>query len=343
MRLAAAATATAVLCLSVPALAQTIVAVSPGEGTIGTLATISGTGFRPSGSPAANVVLWNDLTKKKHVPKIVSLSDTQVVFELTTGSAGPLDVILLRDGVPLAVAQDAFTVRAPRIEWISDSSAESGDTVTVYGTFFGKKKGKVRVGGKVAKVESWSGTVITFAMPKYLSTGPHDLEVRNAVGAHVKPDAFGKSESEPGGVVGSLRATVAGKAFEVDGSMVVCKYLPNAGPALWITATRPGAIPETLTLNFVYDLEDNEVLPRSYGGSGLGSVSFTETADSGGVPSVTAWSTAGQGDRYCLCVLKKNGTTIQGVFSATANLTSGSGTATRKIEHGEFTVTVKKP
>ena len=61
--------------------------------------------------------------------------------------------------------------------------------MTIQGSFFGTKKGKVTLGGKSCKVLSWTMDATTgegeidFVVPKHLTPGANELKVTNAVGA----------------------------------------------------------------------------------------------------------------------------------------------------------------
>ena len=83
---------------------------------------------------------------------------------------------------------DGFTVVAPEIDSIDPTSGSAGDTIIVYGNFFGTKKGKVTLDTKTCKVLSWTMDPTTgesdiyFVVPKGLSSGTHELNVTNGIG-----------------------------------------------------------------------------------------------------------------------------------------------------------------
>ena len=63
--------------------------------------------------------------------------------------------------------------------------------VTIDGTFFGAKKGRVRFGGKTGRVKKWTDTAITVAVPKRLAAGtPVDVVVEARSGAVTAAEAF---------------------------------------------------------------------------------------------------------------------------------------------------------
>jgi hypothetical protein len=102
--------------------------------------------------------------------------------------------------------ENGFTVKAPEIVSVSPNFGSAGDRITIYGRFFGTKKGKVYLGyvnvknGKYTKkscsVLSWptdptsSEEDIVFLVPKGLSAGTYDLIVTNSVGTNTKPGIF---------------------------------------------------------------------------------------------------------------------------------------------------------
>jgi hypothetical protein len=160
-----------------------ITGISPQEGTVGTQVTITGAGF---GDKQGEVLLGTEKSK------VLAWSDTEITFLVDKPQPpGGYPVTVLHQGDkkpadPLTPA--AFTLRRPKInpgELLLD-----GSTATVVGSFFGDKKGGLRIGylesGEVAvedpKILDWSMNTIRFELPAGL-TGKFVLAVSNEVGA----------------------------------------------------------------------------------------------------------------------------------------------------------------
>jgi len=170
----------------VPAHAQAVITgVSPMEGTVGTLVTVSGAGF---GVKQGEVLIGEEKCK------VQAWSDSQITCEVHKPQApGDYSLTVLRQGdkkpaEPLTFSY--FTVQQPKI--YPGELAQDGVTVTVLGAFFGDKKGEVRLGylesgagGEVviedAKIVDWSMEAIRFEIPAGL-VGMFVLKVSNAVG-----------------------------------------------------------------------------------------------------------------------------------------------------------------
>lgn len=170
----------------VAAHAQAVITgVSPMEGTVGTLVTVSGAGF---GVKQGEVLIGEEKCK------VQAWSDSQITCEVHKPQApGDYPLTVLRQGdkkpaEPLIFSY--FTVQQPKI--YPGELAQDGVTVTVLGAFFGDKKGEVRLGyleggagGEVviadAKIVDWSMNAIRFEIPAGL-VGMFVLKVSNDVG-----------------------------------------------------------------------------------------------------------------------------------------------------------------
>jgi len=171
----------------VPAHAQAVITgVSPMEGTVGTLVTVSGAGF---GAKQGEVLMGEEKCK------VQAWSDSQITCEVHKPQApGDYPLTVLRQGdkkpaEPLTFSY--FTMQQPKI--YPGELAQDGVTVTVLGAFFGDKKGEIRVayleggaGGEVViedtKIVDWSMEAIRFEIPAGL-VGMFVLKVVNDVGA----------------------------------------------------------------------------------------------------------------------------------------------------------------
>jgi hypothetical protein len=154
--------------------------VSQDEGTIGTEFTITGSAFGTKknkvlfGNTALKILEWTDGSIRCSIPKAFP--------------PGSYDVIVQPYKASSITFQKAFTIRAPEIDSLDPSSASVNDQVTINGSFFGTRKGKVTLGGKNCRVLRWTMDPVTgdseiqFVVPKGLSVGAHELNVTNGVG-----------------------------------------------------------------------------------------------------------------------------------------------------------------
>ena len=89
-----------------------------------------------------------------------------------------------------------FKAKGPEIYRVHPDRGSTGHEVTVKGKFFGSKKGKVYIGEKSCKVESWTMETATgmsevkFLVPKGLLAGTYGLTISNKVGVHTKDGPF---------------------------------------------------------------------------------------------------------------------------------------------------------
>jgi len=162
--------------------------VSPEEGTIGTEISIVGGGFGAKkgkvylGAVALKVLLWNDEMIQCLIKKPLSPSS----YDVTIQPKGAAEILL----------ENAFSVEAPGIDSISPIQGSPGAEVTIFGDFFGIKKGKVTLGGENCKVLSWTMNASTgeseilIEVPKGLTPGTYDLSVTNQVGSDTMGGAF---------------------------------------------------------------------------------------------------------------------------------------------------------
>jgi hypothetical protein len=150
--------------------------VNPYVGTLGTIMTISGSGF----GPKKGKVLLGSLGLK-----ILSWSDESIQAQLSKPlPTGPYDVIIQprEKGMSQIVMTSGFTVRAAEIHSIEEGEGTAYDEITIRGKYFGTKKGKVYLEcgegettvSKSCKVKSWTMDPTTgdseavFVVPKML-------------------------------------------------------------------------------------------------------------------------------------------------------------------------------
>lgn len=159
------------------------------EGTIGSVFTISGTGF---GDKKGKVLIGG-------YPAKIGKDDWSSM-EITCTVKKPLPAgtynIEIRPPkkAPTTTLTNAFVMKDPEItDDPPPSSGSTGNEITLNGNFFGTKKGKVyfeyEQGGKTkkknCKVTEWSMDKIVFVVPKTTNSFPADtytLKVSNKVG-----------------------------------------------------------------------------------------------------------------------------------------------------------------
>lgn len=165
--------------------------VFPGEGTIGTEITITGSGF---GSKKGKVLLGStSLT-------ILEWGNDSIVCRLGKAlTPGIYDVTIWPKGVKSPILHEkAFAVRLPQVSSVSPDLGATGDPITIHGKFFGTKKGKVYLGsasdGKVKSkscpISDWrmddpvtGASEVVLTIPKGLPPGTYDVTVTNKVGS----------------------------------------------------------------------------------------------------------------------------------------------------------------
>jgi hypothetical protein len=152
--------------------------INPYEGTLGTIMTISGSGFGPK---KGKVLLGSEGLKIK----ILSWSDESIQAQLSKPlPSGPYDVIIQpkEKGVGQIVIPSGFTVKAAEIHSIEQGEGTAYDEIILTGKFFGTKKGKVYLEyeengntvRKSGKVTNWwmdsvtNESEIIFIVPKML-------------------------------------------------------------------------------------------------------------------------------------------------------------------------------
>ena len=154
---------------------------SANEGTIGTVLTITGSGF---GTKRGKVLIDNRSLK------ILEWADESIRCSISrTFSSGVYDVTIQPYKLSPITLEQAFMMEAPEIESVVPPIGSINDEITILGHFFGNKKGKVALSGKKCKVLAWTMDPITgeseihFVVPRILGDGTRELQVINGVGA----------------------------------------------------------------------------------------------------------------------------------------------------------------
>jgi hypothetical protein len=154
--------------------------VNPNKGTIGTEILLYGSDF---GAKKGKVLIGGS------APKVLEWEDNSIHCQLTKAlSPVTYGVTIQPKGLDQIFIEDGFTVKAPKIDSFDPSTGSTGEEITIHGSFFGTKKGKVTLGEKSCKVRSWTMDPVTgeseirFVVPKGLDSGTNELKVINKVG-----------------------------------------------------------------------------------------------------------------------------------------------------------------
>jgi hypothetical protein len=365
--------------LAAPLGAQTIVSVNgipvpfedPAdiiEASVGTQITIAGTGFAGlTGQSKPKVFMDSPEFPKNRPMKVISFTDTELVCEVKSGVPGDFDVTIVAKGpfFPPLVAEDVVRVVPPVFEQPTPGVTGPGGLVTLHPFWdaqgFGIKKGKVKVGGKPAKVETWTADEISFLMPTKLPDGIHVVTVKNKVatstvelGVEDAPYCLQMDGSafDVGGP-DRFSCKVGKKAYKVNGFLFVALTFIDAGPPITvnINVTLTNDFPmRTMVVKFPIDLA-TATFPVIIHGSADGKLQMDESEfflD----PESNVWTTDfdGEGENDWVVVLNSyefneetGGNQLAGSFSGHMVLDplSDASPAEYDVTLGDFRVTVE--
>ncbi len=154
--------------------------VSPSEGTIGTEITITGSendikkGKILIGTASLKILEWTGDSIRSLLSKALPPDTYDLTIRVKTKGSSPI------------IIANGFTVKVPEISSVNPTNGSAGDEISISGSFFGAKKGKVTLGKKNCKVLSWTmdkttgESEIHFVVPKGLPPGAHQLIVATA-------------------------------------------------------------------------------------------------------------------------------------------------------------------
>ncbi len=155
--------------------------VAPGEGTVGTEITIGGSGF---GAKKGKILVHNAPAT------VLNWMEGLIQCRLTKSlSPGSYDITVQPKGGSPVVFRNGFTVKVPEISSVNPTNGSTGNEISISGSFFGAKKGKVTLGKKNCKVLSWTmdpttgESMVQFIVPKRLTPGVNELKIINGVGS----------------------------------------------------------------------------------------------------------------------------------------------------------------
>ena len=351
-------TCAAAACLGVLAFAT----VSPSEGTIGTEFTArfdQDVGTKPKivltfegAEPAAK--------SPKAKAKLISSDGTDVTFVIQAAKGSGTFAV----GAKGTDASGGSLVIAPPDlqEWSPDPVAAGGE-MELLGDHFGalenkRNAPKVYVGGKRARVTSFSNTALTIVLSKKTPEGLQDIRVVNKVGESVAEDAVTVT-APPRPIKGadSLSARVNGKKFVTK----LTRKTPEAAVAVFnapvgslqLTAVKTSGNPrkklsiQQFNILFQTGVNDlaNLTLPAVFTSPGLVTYSETETVIRNFQPTTpsTFWSNEGQGTvAFTITIDSFDGERIAGTFSGTLPRDTGPGAAQAEFVSGQYVLTVEQ-
>ena len=169
--------------------------LSPAEGTIGTVLTITGSDF---GTKKGKVLIGGVATKIAKdgwKPGSITCTVTKVPVFWDT----PHDVTITSKAIGSITLPTAFTVKL--LEPVFDAGVNDhgapGQPITINGNFFGTKKGKVYLEylgkNKNCKVTNWTMNSITFLIPKKLAEGRCLLNISNKIAGCLRGKLYDRS------------------------------------------------------------------------------------------------------------------------------------------------------
>ena len=364
--------------LAVPAAAQTIVSINGTavpftdeadiiESSIGTRLIVAGTGFGGlTGITKPKVFINSALAPKKRPLKVISFTDTEVVCDIKSGVVGDFDLTIQPIGpvFPPLVAEDVVRIVLPVFAQPTPGVTAPGGLVTLSAFAgpdnFGTKIGKVKVGGKKAKVESWTSSEIVFLMPEKLADGLYAVEVKNKIGTStVELDVptqpfcleMDGSAFDAGGP-DRFSCKIGKKLYKATGDFLSIFTVTDPGPPVTVTiqaALTTGFPSRSMVVKMPLDLE-TATFPVIIHGTPDGKLELIQTNDFLSLDT-TVWSTAfeGEGSDDWLVVLNSydfnsetGGNQLVGAFSGHLLLTSEEGSPTNyDVTLGDFRVTLE--
>lgn len=165
--------------------------LSLNEGTIGTHLTITGSDF---GTRKGKVVINN--VAMKIVDWSPSLITCDVKKALPPGQYHVLIKPTEPRGMPPIAYSGVFTIMAPKIDSVAPIPGSEEAAITISGSYFGSKKGRVYLGDKSCKVLSWTMQATTgqseiqLLVPKKMTPGTYNVTVTNKIGSDTLTNGF---------------------------------------------------------------------------------------------------------------------------------------------------------
>ena len=253
---------------------HSILGVSPGSGGVGSMVTITGSGFGPSYNPATMSVRFNGVAATP-----ASWSATSIHAPVPSTTTGPV-VVRINGADSNSII---FNVTALSLSDISPASGPVGTPVTITGSGFGAAYDpatmSVRFNGAAATPTTWSDTSITASTPtttsgpvvvringldsngiefsvvpsgelqvrEYIYLGDRVLAVETSVAGSGSSTHSILGISPSSGVVGAP-VTITGSGFGASYNPAAMSVLFNgvaATPAIWSESSIEAPVPST--------------------------------------------------------------------------------------------------
>ena len=242
------------------------------------------------------VFLLDEATGKKYVLKVTDFTDLQITAEIKKAVLGALTLNVQPKGAD-PFTFESVVIEAPDITGLFDElfdleidEATPGLPFYIAGEYFGSKKGKLRIGGKKAKVITWAMTGILLEMPKKLANGLWDILLDNKVGtdADEQITMFGSDVK-----IGNATLNLF-----IDGVKLKLKFTPGV-PAgghiviVGVSATNPS---KNMSMVVPFDVV-NDTAPATFTNDATLLLTYTETGKVSGfqIPPVATWIASGVG------------------------------------------------
>jgi hypothetical protein len=222
MRLIPAALLASLSCLLAEPVRAELTAVDPDRGTRGTVLTLTGTGFSPTGKKPKLKVLLDGEKAKGTALKVVTFTDTTIEATVSSAKPGLYDVqVEPKKGTPSVLA-DVFEVCLVEGVVATPQGGAPGDVFTICGGCMPAKAGSAKVGKKSAKRLAWTATSTAPCTPggridakvPNLPDGTYDLAVKTSVGTTTVPGGLRIGGGDVPVEDEILQATIAGAPFE---------------------------------------------------------------------------------------------------------------------------------
>ncbi len=322
--------------LAAPAArAQAVIAdVSPDNGTLGSVLTITGSGF---GSAKPKVFLQAEGAKKKYALKVTAFADDAITAEVRKAVQGDLTLNLQPKIKGAAAASAAFTVNTPGVTLLNPTGGLPNAEIQLTGTDFGNKKLKVLINGKKAKVLTSDQTSATFRIPKSVPSGEWMVEVQNKIGeasADTGLVIIGSNKSLGPDV---FKAKIRKKKLAAAASNLSAA---DNGSNIAFDATRAGNPSQQLSVVVPFFMGSHSV-PKTFKDGEVGGmpIFYIENFTIDSQQFFTNWSVRPGELPWNVTITGRSGDRLVGTLEATLELDSGPGETMLEITDGQFVIT----
>ena len=279
--------------------------------------------------------------------KVIEVTDqSATVLVKKAKGVGSFDLMVKPKGGDFYSA-GTVTTTGPNAQALSTDTVAAGAEMTVTGSRFGTKKGKVFVAGKKAKVIEWTDTSITFRVHKKTPAGTADVEVQNKLGDDAVSGQLTVTAPPPS-IDGKERMTArtGGQAYKANNNLgFVGTYVSGRLVVGSAEITNSGRVQRRFAIQFDVDL-DSVGFPFTSNLSAFGSDLFTyiDVRTGGGLPPTvdTESFALGVDDGSSASVTLTGYDSVKGVVTGTfeANLRKQEAGTNEfiGIENGDFLI-----